>query len=250
MTPSPAPLGSPTKSFQKRKKPIKIAKKKINPRKSKKTEAGASADGTGADAAPGQHSRWEMPTPVARRERLEPSRSRSGPAARRWNGSLGSSRDGKRGTASWRRCWNQQNVPAGRCWNSPGSSGMSRDLPDPFPPPLPPTSLEKEESFIPLIFLMKEKQKRNQMHFRQPSVGLPGGGVLRPPLCFLPSLPRPSAAGGCRRQGSDPWILPLAPDDARREELLVPLLLSSPSSRFLQMEFYKSIFKELYVCNK
>jgi len=101
---------------------------------------------------------------------------------------------------------------------------------------------------------MKEKQKIKQtMHFRRPSAGLPapGAGVPAPPL-------PPSAAGGAASgdAGERPavaegrsWILPLAkttPDVTNSS-----MLASTPyRSRFLQMEFYKSIFKELYVCNK
>lgn len=79
----------------------------------------------------------------------------------------------------------------------------------------PPQSLEKEESFIPLIFLMKEKQKSNHMHFRQPEAGLPapGGVSCAPPL--LPSLP-PSSLCGRRLPKAGPGSLDLTTSARRR----------------------------------
>lgn len=113
--------------------------------------------------------------------------------------------------------------PVGKAsaWERAGSSSEShrrRDWLRPIsaerPKRSPRSTLTKEESFIPLIFLMKEKQKIKQtMHFRRPSAGLPApGGVPSPPL---PS----SAAGGAASgdAGERPavaegrsWILPLA----------------------------------------
>lgn len=112
----------------------------------------------------------------------------------------------------------------------------------------PRSTLTKEESFIPLIFLMKEKKtkanhalyaaQRGAAGARRGPVPLShGSGADSHSLPLRPAGRLREAPGSGRRLPKAGPGFTTSKDDARRDELL--MLASTPyRSRFLQMEFY------------